>query len=209
MSTNPYQPPTQFSEPSYPAGPQHPTAATVLGILNILFGVLGLCGLAMTVTLLFVPFNAQMKKDNPALQLMDENAFYRTFNQVGVVLGFVATAVLIAAGVGLLQTKTLRAVAFHRLWHLCSRRVPAGDYSQFRVCVSGPAGKSQCRRWRARSGRSLWRHRRWRFWYVRGTHLSLRIALLHAPAEHQGGIQEVTGIMFSSQARSHVLPVRT
>ena len=105
MSTNPYQPPTQFSEPSSPGGPQHPTAATVFGILNILFGVMGLCGLAMTVVLLFVPFNPQMTKDNPALQLMEENAFYRTFNQVGILLGFVAAVVLIIGGIGLLQTK--------------------------------------------------------------------------------------------------------
>jgi len=105
MSTNPYQPPTQFSEPSSPGGPQHPTAATVLGILNILFAVLGLCGMVMTVALLFMPLNAQMTKDNPALQLMEENALYRTINQVAVLLGFVASGVLIAAGVGLLQTR--------------------------------------------------------------------------------------------------------
>lgn len=105
MSTNPYQAPSQFSESSNPVGQQKPTAATVFGILNILFAVLGLCGVLMTAVLMFVPFNAQMTKDNPALQLMEENAFYRTVNQVGVLLGFVASAVLIAAGIGLLQTK--------------------------------------------------------------------------------------------------------
>ncbi len=105
MSTNPYQPPTQFSEQAYPAGPQKPTAATVFGILNILFGVLGICGIAMSAVVLFIPLSAQMTAENPALQLMEENAAYRTFTQVAVVLGFAATAALIAAGIGLLQLR--------------------------------------------------------------------------------------------------------
>ncbi len=105
MSTNPYQPPSQFSEQNYPAGPQKPTAATVLGIINILFGALGLCSVIGTVVLIFVPLNPAMTKDNPALQLMEESAFYRTFTQVGVLLGFVAMAALIGGGVGLLQLK--------------------------------------------------------------------------------------------------------
>jgi hypothetical protein len=107
MSNNPYQPPSQFSEQplsgqSFAAGPQKPTAATVFGILNLLFGGLGLCGIVMTAAFMFVPLNPQMKKDNPALQLMEESAVYRTFTQVAVVLGFFATIVLIVAGIGLL-----------------------------------------------------------------------------------------------------------
>jgi hypothetical protein len=48
----------------------------VFGILNLLFGGLGLCGIVMTAAFMFVPLNPQMAKDNPALQLMEENAVY-------------------------------------------------------------------------------------------------------------------------------------
>ncbi|MFN0017097.1 MAG: hypothetical protein ACKVP0_02490 [Pirellulaceae bacterium] len=105
MSTNPYQPPSQFSNQDISAEPQKPTAATVFGILNILFGVLGLCGLVLSAAVMFSSFSAELAKDNPAMQLMEENAIYRTFTQVAVALGFVATAVLIASGVGLLQLR--------------------------------------------------------------------------------------------------------
>lgn len=105
MSTNPYQPPPQFSEQSFSASPQPPAAAKVFGILNILFGVLGIPCIAMSAVVLFIPLGPEMTKDNPALQLMEESALYRTFTQVGVVLGFIATVVLIVAGVGLLQLR--------------------------------------------------------------------------------------------------------
>ncbi|MCE9528115.1 MAG: hypothetical protein K8R36_18900 [Planctomycetales bacterium] len=105
MSTNPYQPPSQFSNQDLATEPQNPTAATVFGILNILFGVVGLCGLTLSAVLMFSALSAQMAKDNPALQLMETNAIYRTFTQVAVVLGFVATVVLIIAGIGLLQIR--------------------------------------------------------------------------------------------------------
>jgi hypothetical protein len=43
---------------------------------------------------------------NPVLDLMAENPGYRLFNQVSLGLGFIATIVLIIAGVGLLQSKS-------------------------------------------------------------------------------------------------------
>jgi hypothetical protein len=105
MSTNPYQPPSQFTEQTFAAGPQKPTAATVFGILNILFGVFMLCGLVVSTVVFFIPMNAQMTANNPALQLMQDNAVYRTFTQLAVLLGFVATVVQIVAGVGLLTLR--------------------------------------------------------------------------------------------------------
>lgn len=105
MSDNPYQAPAHFGEQSFSAGPQKPTAAMVFGVLNILFGVIGLCGLAISAVVMFIPLNPQMTKDNPALQLMEENAVYRSFTQLAVVLGFVASAVLIMGGIGLMQMR--------------------------------------------------------------------------------------------------------
>ncbi len=112
MSTNPYESPTPFGEqrptfpPGYPAGPpQRPTSATVFGILHLIFGIMGICGLGMSAMMFFLPFDPQMVKTNPVLQLMQENTFYRLFNQIALVFGFGATLVLIVAGVGLLQQK--------------------------------------------------------------------------------------------------------
>jgi hypothetical protein len=105
MSTNPYQPPSHFSNQDLAAEPQNPTAATVFGILNILFGVLGLCGLTLSAVMMFSSFFAQFAKDNPAMQLMEDNAIYRTFMQVAMVLGFIATPVLVFSGIGLLQIR--------------------------------------------------------------------------------------------------------
>jgi MFS family permease len=53
----------------------------------------------------FVPINAQMANQNPVLKLMNDSPAYRLFNQGAVVLGLLATIVLLAAGVGLLIQK--------------------------------------------------------------------------------------------------------
>jgi hypothetical protein len=105
MSTNPYQPPAQFTEQPYSGGPQKPAAATVFGVLNILFGVAGLCTIPMSAIMFFVKLDKSLTANNPALQLMEENAAYRLFMQVGVGIGFIVTIVLIIAGIGLYQVK--------------------------------------------------------------------------------------------------------
>src|SRR5436189_5703041 len=107
MSTNPYQPPSAFSEfePSnYP--PPRPTSATVFGVLHLLFGVCGLCGITMSGAMLFVPLSPEMTRNNPALSLMQESAIYYAFMIISVALGFITCVVLIIAGVGLLQLQT-------------------------------------------------------------------------------------------------------
>jgi hypothetical protein len=105
MSTNPYQPPVQFTEQPYSAGPQKPAAATVFGVLNILFGVAGLCTIPMSALMFFVQLDKSLTENNPALQLMEENAAYRLFMQGGLGIGFIATFVLIISGIGLYQIK--------------------------------------------------------------------------------------------------------
>lgn len=105
MSTNPYQPPAIFEEPFSPLARQRPAAATVFGVLNILFGVMGLCGTLASALFMVIPLSPEMTQNNPAIQLLEENTFYRLFNQVGVGLNFIACIVLIVAGVGLYQLK--------------------------------------------------------------------------------------------------------
>ena len=80
-----------------------PTSVTVFGVLNLVFGVLGLCGTAFSFAMFFVAQDSAMP--NPAMDMMRENKGYMLFMQISVVLGFVASVVLVAAGVGLLSVK--------------------------------------------------------------------------------------------------------
>ena len=106
MSMNPYESPTTYS-PSYVTGaPEKPVAGIVFGILNLVFGIMGICGVAVSAIMIFYPLDPQLVKQNPALQLMQDNQFYKLFMQGGIVVGFVFTFVLIGAGVGLLTMKS-------------------------------------------------------------------------------------------------------
>jgi len=85
---------------------KRPTSATVFGILNILFGGLGL---------LSAPFSwllyADSADDNLILSAMVTNDVYSSWTQATVILGAIASAVLIASGVGLLNMKPWARVA--------------------------------------------------------------------------------------------------
>lgn len=105
MSSNPYQPPSAFSNQFENMPPQRPAAATVFAILNIVFGVVGLCTIPLSAMMFFFPFDKAMTENNPALRLMEENTFYRLFMQGALGLGFIVAIVLIIAGVGLYQLK--------------------------------------------------------------------------------------------------------
>jgi hypothetical protein len=106
MSMNPYESPTTYTS-SYNTGPpQKPVAGIVFGILNLVFGILGICGIAASAVMIFYPLDPQLIKQNPALQLMQDNEVYRVFMHGGIVMGFVFTFVLIGAGIGLLTMKS-------------------------------------------------------------------------------------------------------
>lgn len=104
MSTNPYQSPLPYSPgTNFTHTNIRPTSGTVFGILNIVFGSLGICGMIFTVGMLLVPQNPNVP--NPVIEIMNENPGYRVFQNVGIGLGFIATTVLIVAGIGLLKLK--------------------------------------------------------------------------------------------------------
>lgn len=99
MSDNPYQTTQQsFSPP--PAVKDKPTSVTVFGILNLAFALMGLCGLGASVAMFFIPVDPNIP--NPAIEIMQSNAAYRSYMIGSIAMGFVSTIVLAVAGVGLL-----------------------------------------------------------------------------------------------------------
>ena len=99
MSTNPYESPTAYSTGYGTGAPDRPVAGIVFGILNLLFGTLGICGIAFSSVMFFIPLDPDMVRQNPALQLMQDNQFYKLFMQASVVVGGVFTFVLIGSGI--------------------------------------------------------------------------------------------------------------
>jgi hypothetical protein len=85
---------------------QRPTSVTVFGILNIVFGVFGLLGTAVNVLMMFINADAATVQANPILQLQQQQPFFAAMMKINVVLGFVASIVLIIAGIGLLYMRS-------------------------------------------------------------------------------------------------------
>lgn len=80
---------------------QRPTSVTVFGILNIVFGTFGLlCTPISLAMILGMPVAG-----NPVLRVIHGNELYRLWTIGGSLLGIVAAAVLLAAGIGLLQLR--------------------------------------------------------------------------------------------------------
>jgi hypothetical protein len=99
MSTNPYQPSAQCSEPLHHAGSRRPTAATAFGVLHLLFGVTSICYYGLIGAL-------QLISRISDLELAEDSLQYPVLNPMGMFLGLAASAVLIAAGVGLLRLRS-------------------------------------------------------------------------------------------------------
>ena len=76
---------------------QRPTSVTVFGILNLIFGVWGLLGLVFVLV-------AGVPEDSVLFD--HENRFVSAYLEISTYVGYVATGVLIVAGIGLLALKT-------------------------------------------------------------------------------------------------------
>jgi hypothetical protein len=105
---NPYQPPQQpdFTPTTPTSGATRPTILTVFGILNIVFGSFGLLCTPVSALALFIPQPAMPNGQvNPALAAMQDPG-YRTFMIFSLVMGMIAAACLLAAGIGLLKQRS-------------------------------------------------------------------------------------------------------
>ena len=81
---------------------QRPTSVTVFGVLNLVFGAIGLFGMIFTVIILILPLPTA---NNPVLEIMRNSPGYAVWMKLAIPLGFLATGVSIAAGIGLLKLK--------------------------------------------------------------------------------------------------------
>lgn len=107
MEPNPYAATSTSpgGPPPFGATAAKPASITVFGIINIVWGAFGICGLAGTSAMLFFPFPQDPRFPNPALELLESNQGYRAFLIGSLVVGVVATVILIIAGVGLLKSR--------------------------------------------------------------------------------------------------------
>jgi hypothetical protein len=78
---------------------QRPMTLTVFGILNIAFGALGVLCTPFSLFGLLIRPDAR----NPLAQVIQDNLFYRYWMIGSVVMGVIASAVLLTAGIGLLR----------------------------------------------------------------------------------------------------------
>jgi hypothetical protein len=81
---------------------QPPTSITVFGILNLVFGALGMCGAAASAVFILMPPPTVPNRPNPFLEGEGPMAAWL---KISLLLGLVATAVLIASGIGLLRMR--------------------------------------------------------------------------------------------------------
>jgi len=79
---------------------QRPTAVTIFGILNIVFAVWGVVGVLVMV-MLFAAVGTS--SNNPTVQLIHDSPAYAAWLKISIILGLLAAAALLAAGIGLLK----------------------------------------------------------------------------------------------------------
>ena len=89
---------------------EKPTSITVFGVLNLVFGGLAVVAIPFSLLVLLMPRAAA---SNPVLQIMQSTTFLRCWTYIGSGLGLLATIVLVACGVGLLQSR-----AWARRWSI-------------------------------------------------------------------------------------------
>ena len=81
---------------------QRPTSVTVFGVLNIVFAAFGVFGLIASIALLLMPVDS----NNPVVKVMHESPGYAAWLKIGILLGILSCAALLAAGIGLLRLKS-------------------------------------------------------------------------------------------------------
>ena len=79
---------------------QRPTSVTVFGILNIVFAGFGIVGIVFAAMLFTV---VGSNSNNPVVQIIQDNPGFATWMKISVVLGFIVSLALLAAGIGLLK----------------------------------------------------------------------------------------------------------
>lgn len=85
---------------------RRPTSVTVFGVLNIVFGAMGvLCSPFALLVLLAPQFIPQPSGGNSEAYLVTHSPLMRAWDIGSTVIGIVASAVLLAAGIGLLSLK--------------------------------------------------------------------------------------------------------
>ena len=77
-----------------------PTSVTVFAVLNIIFGALGLMGV-----LAAAAFSGIGGEANPVNEILESHAVLSVWNNVGMILGVLASLVLLGCGIGMLQLK--------------------------------------------------------------------------------------------------------
>lgn len=78
-----------------------PTSVSVFGVLNIVFGVSSFCCLPFT----FLTLLPQPGSNNPVAYIIEHSLFLKIWTIGSVILGLLASIVLIIAGVGLMMMK--------------------------------------------------------------------------------------------------------
>lgn len=78
-----------------------PASAVVFGILNIVLGALALLSLPIT----WMMTSLDNAETNPVVAIMEGNDFYFIWTKLSLILGGVASVVLVASGIGLLTIK--------------------------------------------------------------------------------------------------------
>jgi len=126
-------PPVSSAEELMPASVVRPKPVTVFGILNIIFGILGLLCTPLALAVMFLPTQPEGLALGPAM---------KAYGIVGHLVGFAASILLLAAGIGLLHLKRRARQASFFLRLVCPGLGPGGPGRQC-DCVFLDAAKGQ------------------------------------------------------------------
>ena len=81
-----------------------PMSVSVFGMLNIVFGAFGLLGVLMSAPMFF---SKAADSKNYVIQVMHDSSVFSAWMMISAVVGAVASAALLGAGIGMLQLRPL------------------------------------------------------------------------------------------------------